>query len=490
MYLRMELPNAIAAPRERMAAPLSKAFVRPAMIFSRKSTTARPMDAKVVLSGAMRICDAAVVVGAGLGAYFLRHGSLNLASHYLLAIVIATLLAANALHVARLYDQRNLGNIQMQLGALTGAWFVVILILITLAFFSKTSDSFSRSWAILWFGASLAGFVLLRAAMVWQLGQWQRAGRLATQIAILGEGATAEALCRHITSQEASATALAGVFAPDPAGLDALSTLTQSGQVDEVVLALPWAEADRLAEALRALRTLSVNVRLAPEVIDPPVPPRGFSTLAGVPMLNVYERPLSGWSLVLKAIEDRVLGTLILLLMLPLMGLISVLIRLDSPGPALFRQRRYGFNSNEFTVFKFRTMSLGSDGGAVPQARREDPRVTRIGAFLRRTSLDELPQLFNVLRGEMSLVGPRPHAVLHNKQYAEIIDGYLGRHRVKPGITGWAQVNGLRGETNTPDKMLLRVEHDLYYIDHWSLLFDLRILFLTLFVGFVNRNAY
>jgi Undecaprenyl-phosphate glucose phosphotransferase len=478
-------------PRNLGVGAPPEAFVPPAMIFSRKTKTARPMDAKVVLSGTMRICDAAVVVGAGLGAYFLRHGSLNLASHYLLAIVVATLLTANALHVARLYDQRNLGNVQMQLGTLTGAWLVVVLLLITLAFFSKTSDSFSRSWAVMWFAASLGGFILLRAAMMWQLGQWQRAGRLATRIAILGEGETAEALCRHIASQEAASTALAGVFAADRAGLDALSALTQSGQVDEIVLALPWGDDGRLAEALRGLRTLSVNVRLAPEVIDPPVPPRGFSTLAGVPMLNVYERPLSGWSLVLKAIEDRLLGALILLLVLPLMALTALAIHLDSPGPALFRQRRYGFNNNEFTVFKFRTMTIGPESGdAVSQARREDPRVTRVGAFLRRTSLDELPQLFNVLRGEMSLVGPRPHAVLHNKQYAEIIDGYLGRHRVKPGITGWAQVNGLRGETDTPDKMHQRVEHDLYYIDHWSLLFDLRILFLTFFVGFVNRNAY
>ena len=384
-----------------------------------------------------------MVVGAALTAFVLRHGSLDLPSHYLLAIVIAALLAANALHVARLYDQRNLGNIQMQLGGLTGAWFVVILILITLAFFSKTSDSFSRSWAVMWFAGSLIGFALLRAAVAWQLGQWRRAGRLATRIAILGEGAPAAALERHIATQEASTSVLAGIFAPDPAGLDALSALTRSGRIDEIVLALPWSESERLAAALAALRTLSVNVRLAPEAIDSPIPPRGFSTVAGVPMLNVYERPLSGWSLVLKAVEDRVLGALILLLVLPLMGLIALLVRLDSPGPIIFRQRRYGFNNNEFTVFKFRTMTDRSgrrdeaeNQEAVPQARREDPRVTRVGAFLRRTSLDELPQLINVLRGEMSLVGPRPHAVLHNQQYAEVIDGYLGRHRVKPGITG------------------------------------------------------
>jgi putative colanic acid biosynthesis UDP-glucose lipid carrier transferase len=157
----------------------------------------------------------------------------------------------------------------------------------------------------------------------------------------------------------------------------------------------------------------------------------------------------------------------------------------------LFRQRRYGFNNNPITVFKFRTMRHDqADDRLVPQARRNDPRVTRVGAFLRRTSLDELPQLINVLRGEMSLVGPRPHAVAHNEQYAHVIDDYLSRHRVKPGITGWAQVNGLRGETDTPDKMRRRVQYDLYYIDNWSLYLDFKILALTPFVGLVHKNAY
>jgi putative colanic acid biosynthesis UDP-glucose lipid carrier transferase len=164
---------------------------------------------------------------------------------------------------------------------------------------------------------------------------------------------------------------------------------------------------------------------------------------------------------------------------------------MDSPGPVLFRQKRYGFNNNEIEVFKFRSMRHDPNPDPnVPQARKNDARITRIGAFLRKSSLDELPQLFNVLAGTMSLVGPRPHAVAHNEHYANIIDGYLGRHRVKPGITGWAQVNGYRGETDTPEKMRMRVQFDLYYIDNWSISFDLKILVMTAFVGFVHRNAY
>jgi Undecaprenyl-phosphate glucose phosphotransferase len=221
------------------------------------------------------------------------------------------------------------------------------------------------------------------------------------------------------------------------------------------------------------------------------LPVRRFLPLAGVPMLAVLERPLSGWNFVLKALEDRVLAAILIVLFAPILLLIAVAIKLDSRGPVFFRQKRYGFNNNPITVYKFRSMHVGAaSDDSVQQARRNDPRVTRVGAILRRTSLDELPQLFNVFSGEMSLVGPRPHAVVHNEQYAKIIDDYLSRHRVKPGITGWAQVNGLRGETDTPEKMARRVQFDLYYIDNWSLLFDVKILMLTPFLGFVNKNAY
>jgi putative colanic acid biosynthesis UDP-glucose lipid carrier transferase len=194
---------------------------------------------------------------------------------------------------------------------------------------------------------------------------------------------------------------------------------------------------------------------------------------------------------VVKAAEDRILATLILLLALPTLLTIAALVKLDSSGPVLFRQRRFGFKNDVFTVLKFRSMAADADrDGTVPQATRGDPRVTRLGAFLRRHSLDELPQFLNVIKGDMSIVGPRPHAVAHNEQYAGLIDDYLVRHKVKPGITGWAQVNGLRGETDTIEKMEARVQHDLYYVDNWSLLFDLRIILLTLFVGFRSDQAY
>jgi putative colanic acid biosynthesis UDP-glucose lipid carrier transferase len=200
---------------------------------------------------------------------------------------------------------------------------------------------------------------------------------------------------------------------------------------------------------------------------------------------------LSGLNSLMKRVEDLVIGTLMLVALFPVMLLIAACIRAETPGPVLFRQARQGFNNNVFTVFKFRSMVHRPEGDAeVRQATRDDKRVTRVGRVLRRTSLDELPQLFNVLRGEMSLVGPRPHAVEHNLYYASLIDDYINRHKVQPGITGWAQVNGLRGETDTLDKMQRRVQYDLAYIERWSVLFDIKIMILTAVTALFDRKAY
>jgi putative colanic acid biosynthesis UDP-glucose lipid carrier transferase len=209
-------------------------------------------------------------------------------------------------------------------------------------------------------------------------------------------------------------------------------------------------------------------------------------------LISVWQRPIAGVPGVLKRALDLCAGAALLAGFLPLVTFIAAAIKLDSPGPVLFRQQRFGLNRKPFALYKFRSMrcEADEDDPTVPQARRNDPRVTRIGRFLRRTSLDELPQLLNVIKGDMSLVGPRPHAIPHDEKYAELIEGYTARHRVKPGITGWAQVHGFRGETETLEKMNRRVEHDLYYIHHWSLILDFHILFRTLKVVFAQRNAY
>jgi len=224
------------------------------------------------------------------------------------------------------------------------------------------------------------------------------------------------------------------------------------------------------------------------------VPVLGTEQIGDVPMVRLLERPLDGWRWLLKGIEDRVLAALLLVLLAPVMLLIALAVRLGSEGPVFYRQIRHGFNQEPISVFKFRTMYTSMcdapSAATFRQATKGDPRVTPLGRFLRRTSLDELPQLLNVVRGEMSLVGPRPHPVALDQQYIHRIDDYLCRHRVKPGITGWAQVNGYRGETTDDEAMRRRIEHDLHYIKHWSVFLDLRILWLTIFRGFVNPNAY
>jgi Undecaprenyl-phosphate glucose phosphotransferase len=246
-----------------------------------------------------------------------------------------------------------------------------------------------------------------------------------------------------------------------------------------------------VGEVVRRLATFPTNVHICTGFLRDAFPRQEPMLLFGYPVLTICRRPLAGWERVVKRAEDLILGVVLLLFLSPLMLACAIAIKLDGPGPILFRQKRLGFNNTVFEILKFRTMTPWSGPETeVPQATRDDARVTRVGRLLRRTSLDELPQLFNVLRGNMSLVGPRPHAVPHNVHYTGLIGGYLGRHRVHPGITGWAQVNGLRGETETLEKMQLRVDYDMAYIENWSLLLDLKILFKTVLVCLYGKNAY
>jgi Undecaprenyl-phosphate glucose phosphotransferase len=246
---------------------------------------------------------------------------------------------------------------------------------------------------------------------------------------------------------------------------------------------------------LQKLWVLPVDIRLAAHTNKLQFRPRSYSYLGNVPVLDVFDRPIADWDIVMRWLFDKIVGGLILLAAAPVMALIALAIKLDSRGPVLFKQKRYGFNNELIGVYKFRSMyAEQTDAMASKLVTRDDPRVTRVGRFIRKTSLDELPQLFNVvLKGNLSLVGPRPHAVnaqAAQRRYDEAVDGYFARHRVKPGITGWAQINGWRGETDTAEKIQARVEHDLYYIENWSLLLDLYILARTPFALFSTENAY
>jgi putative colanic acid biosysnthesis UDP-glucose lipid carrier transferase len=267
-------------------------------------------------------------------------------------------------------------------------------------------------------------------------------------------------------------------------------SLGQSTNVDEVIIAFPVTYGGMVDHIVRALRLLPVNIKIACAFKGYKCKFGAFSQIGDSNYVNVSNKPISEWNVVIKALEDYLIGGISLLLFMPLMLFIAVLIKFDSKGPVLFRQRRHGCNHKVINVIKFRTMTVMEDGQDIKQATKNDTRVTRIGRILRKTSLDELPQLLNVLTGEMSLVGPRPHALAHNDSYSQWMEDYAARHRVKPGLTGWAQINGARGEVSTPDMMQQRVQYDLDYIDNWSIWFDLRILLLTPIYGFVSKRAY
>jgi len=272
--------------------------------------------------------------------------------------------------------------------------------------------------------------------------------------------------------------------------LPTLLAQMESQSIDYIFLCYPGDAQEKIIAAITALNDSTASTYLVPNLLQSDLLGSRWIMLGNTPLIVINDHPFYGGWWLLKKMEDIVLGALILLLILPIMLVIALVIKLTSPGPVLFKQRRHGLNGEVIKVYKFRTMTALDDGDIVVQASKNDPRITSIGKFLRRYSLDELPQFINVLQGTMSIVGPRPHAVAHNEYYRALINGYMQRHKVKPGITGWAQVNGLRGETDTIDKMQARVEYDTYYINHWSIGFDLKIILLTILTGANDKSAY
>jgi putative colanic acid biosynthesis UDP-glucose lipid carrier transferase len=278
---------------------------------------------------------------------------------------------------------------------------------------------------------------------------------------------------------------------PQRAGsLKEASPYIRAHGIREVYITLPLGSQPRIVELLEELQGTTASIYFVPDVFGISIIQGRLQDLNGVPVVGICETPFTGTNELVKRISDIVLASIILVLISPLLLLIAIGVKLSSPGPAIFRQKRNGLDGEEITVYKFRSMRTMDNGPVVKQATKADPRITRFGAFLRRTSLDELPQFVNVLQGRMSIVGPRPHAVAHNELYRQLIKAYMVRHKVKPGITGWAQVNGCRGETETVEKMQARVEYDLEYLRNWSLGFDLRIIARTIKLVFFDRNAY
>ncbi len=387
-------------------------------------------------------------------------------------------------------------------------WVTAALFMIVLGFLLRSSDAVSRGWALGWFSGGGAMLLLVRAAGTIWIRRLKRRGTFNQRVAIFGAGPQGLRLANYIQTHDRLTITIVGFFddrrdgrVPSSSGdvpllgnLTALMSMIRDGRIDQVIVALPWSAEMRLQEVVSRLALTPVKIRLAPDLASFAFTRRPVVLLGEMPVMTLFERPISGTDAVLKAIEDRVLALLIVAALSPVLVLCAVAIKLNSPGPIFFRQPREGFNNKPFRVFKFRSMFHNHaqlDG--IVQASREDPRVTRVGRVMRATSLDELPQLFNVLQGDMSLVGPRPHAAstrAGGRLFSEVVASYAARHKVKPGITGWAQVCGWRGETDTEEKLVKRFEHDLYYIENWSIGFDFYILLRTAAVVLLQKNAF
>jgi putative colanic acid biosynthesis UDP-glucose lipid carrier transferase len=381
-------------------------------------------------------------------------------------------------------------------------WVLVIGLLLMLGWATRTIGSFDPRVIASWIALTPVVLFAGHLAMPVLLPRLLASEGLTRVAVIAGAGPLGRKLAERIAATPFAGMRVAGFFddrAPGRVGalesgrvlgtLDELAEYAKKNRVDLIYVTLPMASQPRIMRLLDELHDTTASVYFSPDIFIFDLIQGRMDSIGGIPVLAVCETPFSGMNGVVKRASDIVLGTLILLLIAPLLAAIAIGVKLSSPGPVLFRQRRYGLDGREIVVYKFRSMTVAEDGPVVRQATRNDSRVTRFGAFMRRTSLDELPQFINVLQGRMSIVGPRPHAVAHNEMYRKLIKSYMIRHKVRPGITGWAQVNGLRGETETVDKMKARIEYDLDYLRHWSLRLDLSIIWKTIFVVFKRQET-
>ncbi|MBV9558408.1 MAG: undecaprenyl-phosphate glucose phosphotransferase, partial [Pseudolabrys sp.] len=474
------------------------------------SSHATPAYSPIVLAGVVRVIELALIATVGCIIYAIYllpdHG---LAWRYAVATVAISLCSVFAFQVADIYQVQAFRGYEKQYMRLASAWSIVFLLVIGASFFVKAGDQISRVWLGCFYVFGLVSLVAFRKTLNVLVRRWTEQGHLTLRTVIVGGGESAASVINELKRQKNLGIQIIGLFddrgddrsASETAGqrklgiVDDLVEFGRRTRIDLVIFSLPITAEGRILQMLKKLWVLPVDIRLAAHTNKLQFRPRSYSYIGNVPVIDVFDRPIADWDVVMKWLFDKIVGGIALITALPVMALIATAIKLDSKGPVLFRQKRYGFNNDMIEVFKFRSMYTDkSDATASKLVTKDDPRVTRVGRIIRKASLDELPQLFNVVfKGNLSLVGPRPHAVnakAETRLYDEAVDGYFARHRVKPGITGWAQINGWRGETDTQEKIQKRVEHDLHYIENWSVLFDLYIVLKTPIALLKTENAY
>ena len=487
------LPNYTLASR-----PHSGGFLRAWAVLSRGT-----------FSGAIFLLDVALIVAmacaTGMAYSFAAYGQPGKISLFLQVGVLAASIFAISNVFRGEYRLPNFFAVKPHFKRTIQLWNVTLICLLMLGFLTQISAAYSRAWIVLFYAATLAALIFERFLIVRITAHARAAGLVSAQrIFLIGTGAHVGGFinyyepwslginivgCRFITPVAADAPQEERRTALDRDLAEAIASV-RGVEPDAIFLLLPWSATETIERCAAAFLTLPVEIHLGPEQILHKFEDVELSKLGHLASLQLTRLPLSRFEVVQKRLFDLIFAAVALIALTPLLIAVAILIRLDSPGPVFFVQRRFGFNQQPFRIIKFRTMNTLDDGAAITQAVRDDPRLTRIGRWLRRWNIDEIPQLFNVLTGDMSLVGPRPHALAHDRDYEQRISLYARRHNVKPGITGWAQINGFRGATETDDKMRKRVEYDLFYIDNWSLWLDLKIIARTVLSPAAYRNAY
>lgn len=427
---------------------------------------------------------------------------------YASVMLVASVLLVAFVKTMGLYQFGNLIASYRKLPKLITAWVTTFAIVISWIFLLKIGIEVSRVWLTSWAVAGLFFFVSWRILLGAFLRRLNHDGHFNKAAVLVGGGENAAKVISVVENSKESGVNLIGVFddrddsrVPSVTGglfklgkIDDLIEFVRSTPVDTLIITLPTYAEERIVQLLDRLWILPVDIRISAQGQKMRLRPRAYSYIGNLPCLDVYDRPLGEWGPLFKSLMDKSIATVALIVLSPVLAAIAIAIKLDSKGPVIFTQKRYGFNNELIEIYKFRSMFADeADAHASRLVTRNDGRVTRVGRFIRRTTLDELPQLVNVLKGDLSLVGPRPHATQAKagaELYEHVVDGYFARHRVKPGLTGWAQVNGWRGETDTADKIERRVEFDLYYIENWSLTFDLYILARTPLALITTQNAY
>ncbi|NDV89945.1 undecaprenyl-phosphate glucose phosphotransferase [Alteromonas sp. 345S023] len=419
---------------------------------------------------------------------------------FLLVNVICFLIAAEGMELYRSW--RGYATFEM-LRAAAVTWVLSAFGTLTIGYFFVEEITTPPLVVLVWLATSFVALLAWRFVMRKFLFLIRKSGLNSRRSIVIGATALGSNVATQICENEHLGIRFNGMFDDrEPSRLnhkfqnsvlgniEAAIEMAKRNEVDYIYIALPMSAENRIRSILEQCSDTTANVYVVPNFFMFNLLNARWQTIGNMQTLSVYDTPFQGANDILKRFEDIILSSLILTMISIPMLCIAAAVKMTSRGPVIFKQKRYGLDGKQITIYKFRSMTTQDNGAIVKQATKNDARLTKIGGFLRRTSLDELPQFINVLQGRMSIVGPRPHAVAHNEEYRKIITGYMLRHKVKPGITGWAQVNGLRGETETTNKMVKRVEYDLDYIHQWSLWFDLKIVFMTIFNGFINKNAY